>query len=58
MDADGEHATVLEATVPALTAAGCLVCWYPGYGDGIDLRAVRQTPPLVRFESTPMLWQP
>jgi hypothetical protein len=58
MDADGANARLLEATVPALTAAGCLVCWYPGYGDRIDLRAVRQTPPLVRFESTPMLWQP
>jgi Tol biopolymer transport system component len=29
MDADGGHATQLQATVPALTAAGCVVCPYP-----------------------------
>ena len=29
MDADGGHATQLPATVPALTAAGCVVCPYP-----------------------------
>jgi Tol biopolymer transport system component len=29
MDADGGHASQLQATVPALTAAGCVVCPYP-----------------------------
>ena len=58
MAADGDDATLLEATVPALTAAGCLVCWYPVYHDGIDLLKVRQSPPLERFWTTIMLWQP
>ena len=29
MDADGQHASTLDTTVPAQTAAGCLVCPYP-----------------------------
>jgi Tol biopolymer transport system component len=29
MDADGGNATPVDATIPALTAAGCLVCPYP-----------------------------
>jgi WD40 repeat protein len=58
MDSDGGNATRLEATVAALTAAGCLICSYPVYGDGIDLLTVRQTPPLARFWITRMLWQP
>jgi hypothetical protein len=44
MDADGGSATRLEATIPALTAAGCMVCPYPDdqgrleSGNGLNLR--------------------
>jgi hypothetical protein len=59
MDADGEHASRLEATVPALTAAGCVVCPYPVYGvvggNRIDPLVDR---PFERFWGTSLLWQP
>jgi Tol biopolymer transport system component len=59
MDADGEHASRLEATVPALTAAGCVVCPYPVYDGGganqIDPLAAR---PFERYWGTSLLWQP
>ena len=61
MDADGGNATMLEATIPSLTAAGCLVCAYPMQFDGgpvIDPLDVRQTPPLRKYETATMLWQP
>jgi len=58
MDADGANATKLETTIPALTAAGCLICRYPAYSDGIDPFRVRETSPLKRYGSLTLLWQP
>jgi dipeptidyl aminopeptidase/acylaminoacyl peptidase len=59
LDADGEHASRLEATIPALTAAGCVVCPYPVYDGGganqIDPLAAR---PFERYWGTSLLWQP
>ena len=61
-DADGGNARMLEATVPALTAAGCMDCPYPLYDkEGravIDPLVVRQTPPFQRFWIGRLLWQP
>jgi hypothetical protein len=61
-DADGGNATMLTPTVPALTAAGCVICPYPVYPDGdqavIDPLVVRRTPPYERFWITELLWQP
>ena len=62
MDADGGNATRLEATVPALSAAGCMSCPYPVYEiDGelvVDPLTARETPSYRRFWMTQMLWQP
>ena len=62
MDADGGNATRLEATIAALSAAGCMSCPYPVNDiDGevvVDPLAVRQTPPYRSFWITQMLWQP
>jgi hypothetical protein len=62
IDSDGGNATRLEATIPALTAVGCLACTYPIYGDSgdpvIDPFRARQTPPLEMLRTTTMLWQP
>jgi len=59
MDRDGGHSTRLEATVPALTAAGCLVCPYPVYRPGVvDPSAVRTTPPYEALWITSLFWQP
>jgi len=59
IDADGEHSTPLEATIPSLTAAGCVVCPYPLYsaegGSRIDPLVAR---PFQRFWVTSLLWQP
>lgn len=59
MDADGGHARRLEATIPALTAAGCVVCPYPVFatagGVGIDPLVDR---PYERFWMTNLFWQP
>jgi Tol biopolymer transport system component len=58
-DADGGHARRLEATIPALTAAGCVVCPYPVFatagGVGIDPLVDR---PYERFWMTNLFWQP
>ena len=52
----------MEATVPALSAAGCMSCPYPVYDIAgevvVDPLAVRQTPPYRSFWITQMLWQP
>ena len=62
MDADGGKAIRLETTIPALTAAGCLICAYPissdGGGSPIDPLEVPQSPALGMWEMTTMLWQP
>jgi hypothetical protein len=62
VDADGENATPLQATVAALTAAGCTICPYPVYpaGDGtlVDPLVVRTTPAFERFWTTLLFWQP
>jgi WD40 repeat protein len=58
MNADGGSATPVEATVHALTAAGCLTCTYPmSFDEGTPVPA-QLTPPLHAFETFPMLWQP
>jgi dipeptidyl aminopeptidase/acylaminoacyl peptidase len=53
MAADGGNATKLETTVPALTAAGCLICY-----STLDNAALREAAPLKRYETTTMFWQP
>jgi len=57
MDADGAHATQLQATVPALTAAGCLVCPYP-IGPDPDPGNPNQFFPPWEPGFNQRLWQP
>ena len=62
MDADGGNAIRLESTIPALTAAGCMICAYSyssfdSGGSPIDPPEV-QSPPLRMWETMTMLWQP
>lgn len=62
MDSDGGNATPLEATVPALSAAGCMVCPYPVYAAAgeavVDPLVMQTTPPFEAFWITLMYWQP
>jgi Tol biopolymer transport system component len=62
IDADGANARPIETTIPALTAAGCLICAYPydflGSGAPIDPPEARQSQPLRMWETTTLLWQP
>ena len=60
MDADGGNATRLEASIPSLTAAGCLTCAYPyaNFDRGGHPLNGRETPPLRKYETTTLLWQP
>jgi Tol biopolymer transport system component len=57
MDAEGGHATQLPATVPALTAAGCVVCPLPMEAASDPRHPSR---PLRPWEpgATQRLWQP
>lgn len=48
MDADGTNRVQLEATIPALTAAGCIVCPYP----------IRQNQFVEAWLVNQGLWQP
>ena len=62
MDADSGNARQLETTIPALTAAGCMVCSYPmnsfdSDGSPIEPPVDRQAP-LRMWEMRTMLWQP
>lgn len=63
MDADGGNARRVESTIPALTAAGCMICAYSysafdSGGSPIDPLAVHQSPPIHMWETITMLWQP
>lgn len=62
MDADGDNQARLEATVPALTTAGCVVCPYPVYDETgeavVDPLVVREEHPITDFSGTDMFWQP
>jgi hypothetical protein len=62
IDLDGGDARPIETTIPALTAAGCMVCAYPydflGSGAPIDPPEARQSQPLRMWETTTLLWQP
>ena len=62
MDADGGNARRIETAIPALTAAGCMICAFPynfvGSGPPIDPVEVQQSPPIRMWETITMLWQP
>ena len=59
-DADGGNPTQLEATIPALTAAGCMNCPYPvsSVESGADPLAVPTAHPFEEFWINTMYWQP
>jgi len=62
MDADGRNARRVESTIPALTAAGCMICAYDGmFGSGgspIDPLEIHRSPPIHMWETSTVLWQP
>jgi len=59
-DADGGKATQLEPTIPALTAAGCMVCPFPAVEpDGAGRLVVPTAHPIAdQFWVVTMHWQP